>query len=124
MKKTSPSRGLIIREPWISHILNGSKTWELRGRHTAVRGRIGLIAAGSGVVAGESDLIDVIGPIDRERLSRSFLHHRVDTDWRNEPLPYRSIYAWVLRDAFRYSSPRSYSHPVGAVIWVKLDGRG
>jgi len=35
--------GLIIREPWISHILSGAKTWEMRTTPTRYRGPIGLI---------------------------------------------------------------------------------
>ena len=50
-------RGLIIDEPFISEILNGSKTWEMRSRHTDRRGLIALIAKGSGAVVGAATLI-------------------------------------------------------------------
>ncbi|GAF99913.1 unnamed protein product, partial [marine sediment metagenome] len=29
-------------------------------------------------------------------------------------------YAWVLEKAKRYDEPIPYTHPLGAVIWVKL----
>lgn len=32
--------GLVIREPWISLILNGQKTWEIRGRNCRIRVRM------------------------------------------------------------------------------------
>ena len=35
-------KGLIIREPWIGMIMDGSKTWELRTQHTTMRGEIAL----------------------------------------------------------------------------------
>jgi len=33
-------RGLIIAEPWIDYILEGKKTWEIRGTSTKIRERI------------------------------------------------------------------------------------
>src|SRR5215831_14717644 len=35
-----PLRALLIRRPWIDMILDGRKTWEMRGARTSVRGRI------------------------------------------------------------------------------------
>src|SRR5947209_18338036 len=49
-------KALIIREPWIGHILSGAKTWEMRTSKTSLRGRIGLIRKGSGVVVGVADI--------------------------------------------------------------------
>lgn len=43
---------LVIAEPWIGLILDGSKTWEMRSRATRKRGRIALIRKGSGQVVG------------------------------------------------------------------------
>ena len=45
-------KGLIIDEPWISLIVSGQKTWEMRPRDTQVRGRIGLIRKKSKAVIG------------------------------------------------------------------------
>lgn len=41
-------KALIIDEPWVSLILGGSKTCEMRTTHTQVRGRIALIRKGLG----------------------------------------------------------------------------
>ena len=57
-------RALIIRQPWIGKILDGSKTWEMRGRPTSIRGRIGLIEQGSGMIVGEATLSGVGDQID------------------------------------------------------------
>jgi hypothetical protein len=35
-------KGLIIREPWIGMIMDGTKTWELRTQHTTMRFEIAL----------------------------------------------------------------------------------
>lgn len=43
------SRGLIILPEPLRKILNGSKTWEIRSRATAVRGPVALIESGSGM---------------------------------------------------------------------------
>jgi hypothetical protein len=50
-------RGLVIDEPWISLIISGEKTWEMRSRNTLVRGRIALIRKGSKTVIGTVDLV-------------------------------------------------------------------
>ena len=59
-------RALLIRRPWIDMILDGKKTWEIRGSRTWVRGQIRLIASRSGTVVGVCDLVDCIGPLTAE----------------------------------------------------------
>jgi hypothetical protein len=62
--------GLLIRVPWIDKILDGAKTWEIRGSHTSKEGRIGLIESGSGTVVGVAELVGVVGPVVRQNISR------------------------------------------------------
>lgn len=54
-----PSRALIIRRPYIGQILCGLKLWEMRSSATKIRGRIGLIEAGSGLIVGEAQIVGV-----------------------------------------------------------------
>ncbi|MCS4089817.1 ASCH domain-containing protein [Rhizobium sp. BK176] len=115
-----PDRGLIVREPWVSLLLSGQKTWELRGSRTSKRGRTALIGSGTGAVLGEADLVDVIGPLSREDIAASVHRHRVDRDWHAAAMPYPNTYAWVFERPTRYPAARPYAHPPGAVIWVKL----
>jgi hypothetical protein len=116
------TRGLLIRHPLIDMILDGKKTWEIRGSRTAVRGMIGLIPSGSGTICGVCEVVDCAGPLSAEmfrknaakagmRPSEARLGH------------YPITYAWVLANPKRLRKPVPYSHPSGAVIWVKLDGR-
>lgn len=115
-----PLKGLLVREPWITLLVEGRKTWELRGSRTTHRGRTGLIAAGAGVVVGEARLIDVVGPLGPEELEAAESFHRVGKSMYADRLPYAQTFAWVFEDAFRYKEPFSYTHPQGAVIWVRL----
>ncbi len=51
-------KGLIIRKTWIDYILEGKKTWEIRGCKTNIRGQIELIQSGSGLVIGCCEIVD------------------------------------------------------------------
>jgi len=113
------NRALIIKQPWIELILSGQKTWEMRSRPTNVRGRIGLIVQGTGLIVGEVDITDCLAPLTEKEMHHSPYHllHMVDEiellkKWR---------YAWVLKNAKRYKKPIPYNHPQGAVTWVRLD---
>ena len=43
MRTRSGPRGLLLRQPWVDRILDGSKTWELRAHATRKRGTIFLV---------------------------------------------------------------------------------
>jgi hypothetical protein len=59
-------RALLIRRPFIDMILDGKKSWEIRGSRTGIRETIGLIASWSGTVVGLCDLVDCTGPLKAE----------------------------------------------------------
>jgi hypothetical protein len=107
---------LILKEP-LAEILVGTKTWEIRGKATARRGRIALIESKSGHVVGTCEVVDVLGPLTLAELRRN----AALTGFRPNRLPYATTYAWVLRDARRLAEPVPYEHPSGAVIWVRLE---
>ena len=112
-------KGLIIDEPWISLIVSGEKTWEMRSRNTNVRGRIGLIRKGSKTVIGLADLIDTLPKLPRSELRASFAKHRVPESKIDEDFEWST--AWVLQRPRSLQEPIPYRHPAGAVIWVNLD---
>lgn len=110
--------GLIIKEPWIDQILKNEKDWEIRGTDTRIRGCIALIKSGTGMIFGTVEIIDT------KRLSlQEFIlnekHHRIKV-CLNSKLPYSSTYAWVLSKPILFKSPMQYTHPPGAIRWVKL----
>ena len=115
-------RALLIRHPWIDMILDGQKTWEIRGARTSIRGKIGLIASRSGTVIGLCDLVDCIGPLTAEQ----FVKNAKRAGMRPSEATlgyYRQTYGWVLEKPRLLKQPVPYQHPSGAVIWVKLDGK-
>jgi len=112
-------KGLIIDEPWISLIVSGEKTWEMRSRNTGLRGRIGLIRKGSKTVIGLADLVDTLPKLPHSELRASFAKHRVPEAEIDENFKWST--AWVLQRARSLEQPVPYLHPAGAVIWVNLD---
>jgi hypothetical protein len=111
-------RALIIDSFWIELILSGLKIWEMRTDMTNVRGRIGLIKKGSGLVVGEAELTDSLPPLPACDYFHYTPLHRIT---KRDDVAHKWRYPWVLKNAKRYDSPIPYSHPQGAVVWVRLD---
>jgi hypothetical protein len=123
-----PQRGLLIRDPYLSDILQGEKRWELRSFATRIRGPVGLIKSTTGRVFGEGVLRECIGPLDLEVLlnSSEIGPHDSREIKASGQLPYKneagesSTYAWVFEDVHVYPEPIPYRHPSGAVTFVDL----
>lgn len=113
----TPSRGLIIRQPWIGLILAGKKNWEMRATKTKVKGRIALIEAGAGLIVGETDLIGCGEPIAGIEEAKHYLDMHCVEDFK---LLEKWKYPWILLGTKKYKKPIPYQHPKGAVIWVDL----
>ena len=110
------NKALIIKKEWLDKIFDHGKTWEMRATTTKVRGKIGLIESGSGLIVGEAELFGCSAvPVPRVKDLVQF--HQVE----DLELLKKWKYAWFLKNAKRYKEPIPYSHPRGAVIWVKLD---
>lgn len=120
-------KGLIIKEKWISKILDGNpseyegkkKCWEVRGSNTHIRGRIKLIQSGSGMIVGETYIEDCI-PLTVRKFDYYPEKHQISCWYQ---IPYSQPYAWVLNPekSVRYSEPIPYTHKIGSVIWVNLE---
>lgn len=110
------TKGLIVAEPWVSKILSGDKTWEMRSSKTKIRGRIALIKKGTGTIVGTVELYDCLS-CDPEKLPmgvshcipRSMCH--VFEKWN---------VAWKLKEVKPLLKPLPYNHKRGAVVWVNL----
>jgi ASCH domain len=113
-------RALLIRHPHIDKILDGKKTWEMRGSRTTIRGTIGLIASGSGTVIGVCDVVDCIGPLTQNEYRKNARKAGTTAD-KAQLGYYRQTYAWVLAKPKYLKRPVPYKHPPGAIIWVTLD---
>ena len=121
--RTPPLKALLIRSPWIDMILDGRKTWELRGSRTTVRGTIALAQAGSKHLVGTARLSDVVGPLPPSKLRRATKLHGLSAADLRRPSRYAKTYAWVLTAVRRLQPPIRYQHPSGAVIWVNVQPR-
>lgn len=110
-------RGLIVKRSHLSRMYFNGKTWEMRSSKTNFRGKFHLIESGSGLITGEAELMDCLPPINSIRAADTTHYHQVD----DLSLLDRWRYPWVLANVKKYDEPIPYTHPQGAVIWVKLN---
>jgi hypothetical protein len=112
-------KGLVIAEPWISLILSGKKTREMRSKATSYRGPLAVITKGSGLVTGIVDLVDCIpGQHEAEYGASEALHcspKAQHTGWA-----VRWPVAWVFANARSLAEPVPYKHKNGAQSRVLL----
>jgi hypothetical protein len=118
---TVPTKGLVIKSPYIDRILAGTKTWEMRSSATSVRGPIALIKQGSGQVVGVANLVGVKGPLTKQDKLKTIDKHQISVDRLETGETDKWDTAWVLENAQPLKTPIHYQHPNGAVIWVNLD---
>jgi len=116
-------KGLLIKSPHIENIIEGRKTWEIRGsKSKELNNEIGLIKSGSGLVVGKCKIIAVHGPLTRADFEKNTDKHLVESSRIDEVLArYKTCYAWELADISKLKLPVPYKHPNGAVIWTMLD---
>jgi hypothetical protein len=103
----------VIAEPWVSEILAGRKTWEMRTQATRKRGRIALIRKGSGLVVGAATLVDSLPSRTKSQMLASLDRHRVSPASIERGEVDAWVYPWVLADVVRIDPPMPYTHPPG-----------
>lgn len=114
-------RGLLVRDPYATQILNGEKIWEIRGKPTQIRGPVVIIKSGSGCAFGTVKLVRVLGPLDLDDLVRApELPQGEREEFQRLGLPYTKTYAYVFSNPKWFKEPIPYRHPSGAVTWVRL----
>jgi hypothetical protein len=113
-------KGLIIREPWIGMILTGRKTWEMRGRQTPYRGRVGLIRKGTGMVVAVAEIVDSLPALDPAGFRAARGRHGIPPEKDLEVLQAGWICPWVLSGTRILAHPISAAQKPGAVTWVRL----
>lgn len=109
--------GLVIKKKWLDMILNGSKKLEIRGCDTKKRGTILLIESGGGNIIGCTDLYGTIC-LQQSAYDNLKKEHKVDIPY--ESLPYQRVYGWQFRNAVRFQHPIPYTHPKGAIRWIRI----
>ncbi|MEW4459324.1 hypothetical protein AB1K42_14620 [Roseibium algicola] len=112
------TRGLIIADPWIEHILEGQKDWEMRAQATSHRGWFGLIRKGSGQGVGLARLTECGLPLSPDEMIASHEHHRIPETMIRSGAVSRWIIPWKLADFRPLEQPVSYENKSGAVTWV------
>lgn len=110
-------RALIVKQPHISRILDGSKTLEMRRTGTNVRGRIGLIEQGTGLIVGTCIIENSFYFLPSD-LPKHFKKHCIDYEEHPEFKIY--CHGWELSNA-KAIKPVPYKHPMGAVIFVRSE---
>ena len=114
-------RGLMVRDPYATQILNGEKVWEIRGRPTQIRGPVVIVKSGTGRACGTVNLARVLGPLEIEDLINApELPATEREEVRAAGLPYAKTYAYVFTSPHWFDRPIPYAHPGGAVTWVRL----
>ena len=112
-------RGLIVKEPYASLIVDGLKTWEIRKNRTRVRGRILII--NKGYVKGSVELYDVKGPFTAEELIVYKNYHHAPQDFLISYSNGKKLYAWLFRNPIKLNQPIKINIPQGAQVWVRIN---
>lgn len=110
-------KAFIVKPYWGELILKGLKSWEIRGTGTQVRGRVGVIFSGTGMIHGS---VEIVGSslLLREDFDMFRKYHHIPGEF--DSLPYAEPHIWYLKDPIKFTDPIPYCHPQGAVIWVDL----
>lgn len=111
--------GLIIKKKWLDLIISGKKTLEIRGSNTKKIGEpIYLLESGTHRVRG---ICKIKGThlMTRNNWDKEKDKHCVDISFLELNKIYLTAYAWELTDIEVFEDVSYYSHPKGAVIWVK-----
>ena len=115
--KNSIMRGLIIKPFWMSKILSGEKSIEVRSCcHHSTGERVLLLISG-GWCVGSATLGECFA-FDCVSWQSLRLEHCVNLSYYQISARYKSPYGWKLLNV-RWCVPYRYKHPKGAIIWVK-----
>ena len=111
---------LLIQAPWLGLILDGRKTWEIRGqicrKSDGLRIYLALPGAG-GVILGSVNFVKCCGPLSQQEYTASRERHLIAGD----DLPYASTYAWEFNSPKRFRTPVTYRQKKGVVTWQKME---
>src|SRR5688500_3409173 len=98
-------KALIVREPWLSLVLRGEKTWEMRSTELRYRGPIGLIRQGTGQVVGAASVAGCLPPLSLGELAGTFEKHRIPPGEQAAAFERGWRVPWVLEKAQALARP-------------------
>ena len=111
-------KGLIVREPYATLIVEGKKVWEIRKSRTKVRGEILILNRGNAL--GKAELVEVLGPFTPEELAEHRDKHLADPEFLRGYSNGKPLYAWVLRNAEKFREPVKVNIAKGAQVWANV----
>ncbi len=114
-------KALVVADPWIEMILDGTKTWEMRSKVTHLRGPVALIRKGSGQVVGTAVLVDCGAPLSADAYAAAERRHGIPAADQPWAIDNGYLIPWVLEDARALAQAVPYRHTSGAVTWVVLE---
>jgi len=115
------TKALIVDEPWISYLMDGKKTWEMRSTSTKIRGNVGLIKKGTGTIVAIGNLYDCGSPLVLEEMVHNFDKHQIPLEKIHDGSVSKWVVPWKFSDIRKLKEPIPYTHKQGAVIWVNVD---
>jgi predicted transcriptional regulator len=113
-------RGLIVKEPYASWIVEGKKVWEIRKSNTKIRGEIIVISNKQAL--GKVEIVDVLGPFTPEELAKHEDKHLANYEFLKKYSKGKKLYAWVLKNPTKFKKPKKVIMSNGAQIWVNIRG--
>ncbi|CAJ1408918.1 unnamed protein product [Effrenium voratum] len=113
------SSALTVKPRWLSLLLSGEKTWELRSTHCRQRGDVALLASGTSTVWG---IVEILDSKSRsfEELAEAETLHRVPREELRE-FAKKKAFAWVVGKPRILVRPLRVKRASASVNWVKLD---
>jgi len=111
-------RCLKIDDKWISLILKGTKTWEIRRRNTKIRERIALGNTKTKQVVGYATIIDSVKMTAAE-LKKHNDKHQANDFLEEYAKGRKSLFAWVLDNVEIDTKTKTYSYSTGP--WCSCD---
>ena len=112
-------RCLKIDDKWVTLILSGRKTWEIRRRNTLIRERIALGNIKTKHVTGYATIVGSI-EMTIEELKKHNDEHQAN-DFLDKYAKCRKIlFAWILADIRVETKPKPYSHSTGSWCSIQI----
>jgi len=114
-------KAIVIRKRWLDLILDGAKTWEMRGKPAHYRGPLALICKGSGgQVLGLADLVDSLPRLSEAAFKASRDRHGVPPEEDARVLAAGWVFPWVLENVRQLPTPVLSGQKPGQVTWVPI----